>query len=188
MDILSKYEAIVIGTSAGGLYALKAILEKLPADFPLPVITVQHRAKNERDLLEEILQNSCYLRIKQADEKERIEPGTVYFAPADYHLLIEKDRTFSLSVEEHNNYSRPSIDILFETAAEAYREKLIGIILTGANHDGANGIKKISEYEGLTIAQNPATAQYPVMPQAAVNTKKIKYILELDTIAGFLLN
>ncbi len=187
MDIGSKYDAIVIGTSAGGLYALKAIFERLPAAYPLPIIIVQHRAKNERTLLEEVLQNTSQLVIKQADEKERIEPGKVYFAPANYHLLIEKDRTFSLSVEELYNYSRPSIDVLFETAAEVYCERLIGIILTGANRDGANGIKRIAGYGGLTIAQDPATAQFPTMPQAAVNTKNVRHILNIDAIAGFML-
>ncbi|MEI9955467.1 MAG: chemotaxis protein CheB [Ferruginibacter sp.] len=134
-----KYGAIVIGTSAGGLYALSFILKRLPASYPVPIIVVQHRAKDQKDLLEEVLQTKCRITIKQADEKEKIESGFVYIAPADYHLLVEADKTFSLSSDELVHYSRPSIDVLFETAAITYTDSLVGIILTGANNDGARG-------------------------------------------------
>src|SRR5437879_1036735 len=115
-----KYEAVVIGVSAGGLHALSVMLIGLPSDFPLPVIIIQHRSKDEKTLLEEVLQAKCSIRIKQADEKEKITGATVYMAPADYHLLIEKDHSFSLSCDAHLHFSRPSIDILFETASEVY--------------------------------------------------------------------
>jgi two-component system chemotaxis response regulator CheB len=144
-----NYDAVVIGVSAGGLFALSGILEELPVDFPVPVIVIQHRSKDEGALLEEVLQSKCRIRIKQADEKEKIERGVVYFAPSDYHLLIEKNRSFSLSCEAPVNFSRPSIDVLFETAAGAYEDKLIGIILTGANKDGAAGIQAIKKRGGL---------------------------------------
>lgn len=183
-----RYEAVVIGTSAGGLYALSIILEALPADFPLPMIVVQHRSKDERTLLEEVLTQKCEIRIKQADEKEKIENGIVYFAPPDYHLLIERNRTFSLSCDARVNFSRPSIDVLFETASRVYKDKLLAIILTGANHDGAAGIKMIKEKGGTTIAQNPVTAQYPFMPEAAISTGSIQHILELGEIKDILIN
>ena len=182
------YEAVVIGVSAGGLYALTHILGALPAGFPAPVIVVQHRSRDERFLLEEVLQTKCRVHIKQADEKEEIMPGIVYVAPADYHLLIEKDKTFSLSFDEPVNYSQPSIDILFETAAEVYKNKLLGIILTGANSDGAKGIKSIRKRGGITIAQQPDTADYPVMPKAAIKTGSIQHVMTLDQIRDFLLN
>jgi two-component system chemotaxis response regulator CheB len=182
------YEAVVMGVSAGGLYALTHILGALPPGFPAPVVVVQHRSRDERFLLEEVLQTKCRVPIKQADEKEAIQPGIVYIAPADYHLLIEKDKTFSLSFDEPVNYSRPSIDILFETAAEVYKNKLLGIILTGANADGAKGIRYIRKRGGTTVAQQPDTADYPVMPKAAIKTGGVQHIMTLDEIRDFLLN
>lgn len=182
------YEAVVIGTSAGGLYALSTILQALPANFPLPIIVVQHRSKDERNLLEDVLTQKCSITIKQVDEKEKIENGIVYFAPPDYHLLIERNRTFSLSCDARVNFSRPSIDVLFETASWVYEDKLLGIILTGANHDGAAGIKRIKKQGGTTIAQDPASAQYPMMPEAAINTGSIQHILKLGDIKDLLIN
>lgn len=188
MEPAKKYEAIVIGTSAGGLYALSSILGGLPAEYPLPIIVVQHRSKDKKDLLEDVLQHKCKIRIKQADEKEKIERGIVYIAPPDYHLLIETDLTFSLSSDDQVRYSRPSIDVLFESAALAYRDKLIGIILTGANNDGAAGISTIKKYNGLTISQNPKEATFPFMPTAAIETKAVTYIWTLSEIQNFLIN
>jgi two-component system, chemotaxis family, protein-glutamate methylesterase/glutaminase len=181
------YQAIVMGTSAGGLSALSAIFESLPVDYPIPIVVVQHRSTDERTLLEEILSHKCKISIKQADEKENIEPGKVYFAPAGYHLLIEKTKTFSLSSDRQVNYSRPSIDVLFETAAAVYKDKLLAIILTGANQDGAAGMRMIKEFGGVTIAQDPVTAQYPVMPKAAIDTGCIGQILGLNEIKNLLM-
>jgi two-component system chemotaxis response regulator CheB len=169
MKANNKYTAIVIGTSAGGLYALSALLEPLPANFPLPILIVQHRAKDQRHLLEDILKQKCRIIIKQADEKEKIEPGTVYIAPPDYHLLVERDLTVSLSSDPLVSYSRPSIDVLFESAAWVYKSLLIGILLTGANSDGSAGLLAIKKAGGLTIAQSPDEAQFPFMPQAAID-------------------
>lgn len=183
-----KYQAIVIGTSAGGLIALSSLLENLPVNYPIPIIIVQHRSKEPRDLLEEILQGKCKMKVKQADEKEKIESGFIYIAPPDYHLLIEKDFTFSLTADEAVLYSRPSIDVLFESAASVYKDKLIGIILTGANSDGANGLRRIAENNGLTIVQTPDDAQFSVMPLAAIATQKVNFILSLLKIQSFLLN
>ncbi len=182
-----KYEAVVIGTSAGGLAALTTILSALPADYPVPVIIVQHRARTEPTLLEEVLSYKSRIRIAQADEKQEIMPGTVYFAPGDYHLLIEQNRTFSLSFDPPVHYSRPSIDVLFESAAAAYQKKLLAIILTGANSDGSDGIRMIRRMGGTTVAQKPVSAAHQAMPQAAVNTGCIQHILELDEITKLLL-
>ncbi len=187
MDEKIKYKAIVIGTSAGGLLALSTLLEKIPSDYAIPIIIVQHRSKEPRDLLEEILQSKCNVKVKQVDEKEKIENGVVYIAPPDYHLLIENDFTFSLSVDEPVRFSRPSIDVLFESAATVYKDKLIGIILTGTNNDGALGIQSIARHNGLTIVQQPKEAKFPAMPLAAMRTKKIKHILTLAEIQTFLL-
>lgn len=181
------YEAVVIGVSAGGLAALTKLLGVLPASYPVPVVVVQHRSRDERFLLEEVLQVKCKIRIRQVDEKEAMKPGFVYLAPPDYHLLMEEDRSFSLSYEPPVNYSRPSIDVLFETAAQVIGTKLLGIILTGANADGAYGMKMIRKYGGMTIAQDPATADYPDMPEAAIRTGSIQKIMELDAIGDFLL-
>jgi two-component system chemotaxis response regulator CheB len=175
-----KIKAIVIGTSAGGLSALSTLFEKLPPDYHLPIIVVQHRAKDQKNLLEEVLQPKCKIKIKQADEKEKIKKGIVYIAPPDYHLLIENDLTFSLSCDELVSYSRPSIDVLFESAAIAYRETLIGIILTGASNDGASGLQTIKKYGGLTVAQSPAEAQFPHMPSAAIDKGGAMLIMTLN--------
>lgn len=188
MESKNKYDAIVVGASAGGLYAMISILQPLPANYPIPIIVVQHRAKDEQSLLEEVLQQKCHIRIKQADEKEKIQPGFVYFAPPNYHLLVESNGTFSLSYDVPVNHSRPSIDVLFETAADVFKQGLLGIVLTGANKDGAQGMKKIRALGGTTIAQQPATADYPEMPQSAINTGAIQHILTPEAIGSFLLD
>jgi two-component system, chemotaxis family, protein-glutamate methylesterase/glutaminase len=180
------YKAIVIGTSAGGLFALSTLLSALPTAFPLPVLVVQHRSRDQRDLLEELLQTKCRVRIKQADEKEPVQGGTVYVAPPDYHLLVEADETLSLSCDDRVLYSRPSIDVLFESAALVYGDRLVAVILTGANEDGASGIRLVKKYSGLTIAQDPAEAQFPYMPKASIDTKKIDRVWRLAEIGDFL--
>jgi two-component system chemotaxis response regulator CheB len=183
-----RYEVVVMGVSAGGLQALSEILTGLPANFPTPVIVIQHRSKDEKTLLEDLLQSKCSIRVKQADEKEKITGSTVYVAPPDYHLLIEKNRSFSLSSDAHLHFSRPSIDVLFETAAEVYENKLVGIILTGSSKDGAAGIQAIRERGGLTIAQDPMSAEFPFMPRAAIDTGSVQHIFKLKELKDFLLD
>lgn len=185
-ETIKDYEAIVMGTSAGGLAALTAILETLPASYRLPILIVQHRARDSRDLFEDVLQYKCRIAIKQADEKEKITPGHVYVAPPDYHMLVEMDKTISLSSEAPVQFSRPSIDVLFESAAIVYRSKLIGIILTGSNNDGAEGIRTIAAMGGLTIAQHPHEAQFSYMTQAAIDTKRVSHVWTLANISRFL--
>lgn len=184
----NKYNAIVIGTSAGGLFALTDIMQSLPSGFPVPIIIVQHRSKDNNGLLEEVLQTKCKIKIEQANEKQKLKKGYVYTAPPDYHLMIETDETFSLSVDAKVLYSRPSIDVLFESASVVFREKLVGIILTGANADGAKGTEAVKNMGGLTIAQDPQEALFTVMPLAAIATYKVTHIWSLKDIRNFLLN
>lgn len=180
------YDAIVMGASAGGLAALTTILETLPMEYTLPILLVQHRAKDSGELFEEVLQRKCRLHIQQADEKVKVKAGSVFVAPPDYHVLVEMDHTLSLSLEPPINFSRPSIDVLFESAALAYGSKLIGIILTGSNNDGAAGISRIQSMGGLTIAQDPNEAQFSYMTQAAINTHHVDCVWSLSTIVEFL--
>lgn len=184
----SSYQAVVIGASAGGLGALSKILGDLPVDYPVPVIIVQHRSKDERNLLEEVLQSKCLIHIRQAEEKEQVLGGAVYFAPPGYHLLIEADRSFSLTCDEPVNYSRPSIDLLFESAADVYDKHLVGIILTGANGDGAGGLKMIRKMGGLTIVQDPGEADFNLMPQAALSAGAVHQVMTLAAIKDFLMH
>jgi len=181
-----EYSCIAIGVSAGGLYALSFLLEKLPAKYPVPLVVVQHRAKEQSELLEELLQRRCKIIVKQADEKEKIRSGIVYIAPPDYHLLIERDQTFTLSSDEHV-LGKPSIDVLFESAAKAFRKELVGIVLTRSNSDGSNGVAVIARSGGLAIAQKVEDAQYPFMPQAAINTGMIHHVWSLLEIQRFLM-
>ena len=181
------YRAIVIGGSLGGLEAVIAILSELPDSFPLPVIVVLHRVKNQKSELAEVIQSKCKIKVKEADEKEAILPGVVYISPANYHLLVEDEETFSLSNSELVNYSRPSIDVLFESAAEIYKENLTGILLTGANSDGSDGINLISQYGGLTIVQDPQNARCDIMPKSAILKTKVDYIVNLAEISSLLL-
>ena len=181
------YEAIVIGVSSGGLNAMKILFSLLPADFSMPIIVVQHVGARSENVWIQLLNNHCKVEIKEADEKEKIEKGKIYVAPPNYHLLIEKNKTFSLTVDERVNYARPSIDVLFETASEAYQKHLIGVVLTGANNDGSNGIKCIKERGGLTIVQQPDTAESSYMPASAIATSKPDYILPLEEIIKLLI-
>jgi two-component system chemotaxis response regulator CheB len=181
-----RYEAAVIGGSSGGLEALQEVLAPLPPDFGLPIMVVLHREPTSRELLAHLLNYHCRLAIKEADEKEPIKPGVVYIAPANYHLLVELDRTLSLSVDPRVCYARPSIDVLFETAADAYRSGLIGVLLTGANHDGTDGLQRIKARGGLTVAQDPARAHADVMPRLAIQAGVVDRVLSLEKIASLL--
>ncbi len=182
-----NYKAIVIGASAGGMESISAILKKLPIDFTVPIIIVQHLSPKSKGYMVSYLNKSSELQVKEADEKEKLISGFVYIAPANYHLLIEDDETFSLTVGEKINYSRPSIDLLFETASDVYQDNLIGIILTGANNDGSLGLKKIKERGGLTIVEDPDTAMVNIMPKAAMGATEIDYILGVDNIAKIIM-
>jgi len=182
-----NYKAIVIGTSYGGLEALKIILPKFCEGFPIPIIIVLHIGENNNDVFVNYLDSLCPLCIKEAESNEKIKAGFIYFAPPNYHLLIESDFTFSLTTDKKHNFSRPSIDILFDSAAWAYTKNLIGVVLTGANSDGANGLKMIKNFGGMTIIQSPYSALSPAMPNAALKIAKPEIRLKLEEIADKLI-
>src|ERR1017187_1180771 len=182
-----NYEAIVIGVSSGGMKAMNIMFSLLPKDFNTPIIIVQHIGARSDSQLIKLLNDKSNLCIIEADEKEKIVPGKVYLAPPNYHLMIEMDKTFSLTIDERVSFARPSIDVLFESAAEAYKNKLIGVILTGSNSDGANGLKRIQECGGLTIVQDPKTAESAYMPTSAIAAIKPDYILSLNDITELLI-
>ena len=183
---MMKYNAVVIGSSAGGLHALQMIFSSISVEFPLPIAIVQHTGRDS-SALAELIATITELYVIEAEDKESFRPGTIHVAPADYHLMIQNDRTLSLSMSEKEHYSRPSIDVLFESAADVFGSQLIGIILTGANKDGAEGLKRIKEKGGLTIVQDPQTAESKVMPQSAIEKADPQCILPLEEI-GPLLN
>jgi two-component system chemotaxis response regulator CheB len=179
------FELIVIGCSLGGMRALQAVLGALPAKFPVPLAVVQHRHKASNEGLPMFLRKSTRLKVVDVDDKLWIKPGTVYLAPADYHLLVERGM-FSLSVDDRVTHSRPSIDVLFESAADAYADKVVGVVLTGSNNDGARGVKRIKTRDGFVVAQDPKTAEAPEMPQAAIDAARVDRILPLERIGPFL--
>ncbi|HLL73099.1 MAG TPA: chemotaxis protein CheB [Pyrinomonadaceae bacterium] len=179
-----KFEIVVVGTSFGGLSALQVVLPALAKDFGMPVVLVQHRGKDSDNLCE-FLQRHSALPLSEPNDKEAIAPGRVYLAPRDYHLLIERDG-FALSTEAPVGYARPSVNVLFESAAEVYQEHVVGVILTGANTDGARGLAKIKAYGGLCVVEDPSGAESRGMPQAAIAATPVDAILPLAEIAPFL--
>jgi len=176
---------LVVGASMGGLHALQVLLSGLPETFPLTVAVVQHRHRTSDNSLGSLLQKSSKLPVSDAEDKEEILAGHVYLAPPDYHLMVNGNR-FALSVEDPVNYSRPSIDVLFETAADTYGERLIGVIMTGANRDGACGLRRVQERGGLALVQDPKDAEAPAMPEAAIQEANVDRILPLAKIAPFI--
>lgn len=184
---MRRYGAIVIGCSSGGLDALGRILSPLPPGFPLPVVVVMHMPQDGQNLLPEVLGQDCRIPVVEAADKDLIAPGRIYTAPPGYHLLIEGDETFSLSVDPKVNMSRPSADVLFETAADTYGERLVAIVLSGASRDGSKGIIAVSAAGGLCVAQQPETAVASEMPGSAIATGKINIVLSPDDMAEFLM-
>jgi two-component system chemotaxis response regulator CheB len=180
------FEAVVIGGSAGSMEVLISLLGNLPPDYPLPIIIAIHLHPSDQGDLARLMDSQTSIRVKEAREKYLIEPGNVYTAPADYHLLVEHDKTFALTIDDRVNSARPSIDVLFESAAFVYREHLTGILLSGANNDGAHGLAVIKQSGGLTIVQAPDTAQYPAMPQAAINIGCVDQLLQQTTLLDIL--
>lgn len=175
-------EIVVVGTSRGGLKASQVLLSGLEPNFPVPVIVVQHRGKDESSLCD-YLKRTSPLPVSEPEDKEVILPGHVYLAPRDYHLLIEGSG-FALSIDAPVAFARPSIDVLFESAVDQYKDRTIGVILTGANSDGANGLAAIKAHGGLTLVEDPATAAHREMPEAAIARTTPDWILPLNQIAG----
>lgn len=180
-------KALVIGTSFGGLEALKTIIPALPADFKLPILVVLHIGDNNNDSFVQYLNSISKLSIKEAEEKDEIKKGHVYFAPPNYHMMVENDETISFSADPKVHHSRPSIDVLFESAAWSYKKRLVGVILTGLNQDGAYGLKTIKDYGGTTLVENPENAVASIMPKAALKESDVDFVLELDEISNKLI-
>ncbi len=176
---------MVIGTSAGGLRALEKILGSLPARFSVPIVAVQHRAR-ESEAFASIMQSLCMLPVHEAEDKEPIVAPGIYLAPPDYHLMLEPGH-LTLSTDEPVSFSRPSIDVLFESAADAYGAGVLAVLLTGANNDGSRGLGRIREAGGFALVQDPKTAESPKMPNAAINAGAVDLVLPLADIAAELL-
>ena len=180
------YKAVVIGGSAGGVEALNVILSALPEDFALPVLAVQHLHPSDYGSFALHMASATRLSVVEPSDKALIDRGHVYTAPANYHMLVERDETIGLSVDERVNWSRPSIDVLFESAALVWGESLIAVILSGANADGAKGICAVKKAGGFTIAQDPASAATRVMPLAAIDTGAVDEVLRAEEIGRLL--
>jgi two-component system, chemotaxis family, protein-glutamate methylesterase/glutaminase len=181
----SRSEIVIIGSSWGGLDALGRVLAALPGHFAFPVVLVQHRGEEARDLLAELLDRRGPLTVREAEDKQRLQPGCVLVAPRGYHLLVERGHV-ELSTEAAVHHSRPSIDVTLESAAASYRDGVVGIVLTGDNHDGAAGLAAVRRAGGLAVVQDPASAERPAMPQAAIEAARPQVVASLEEIAGLL--
>lgn len=182
------YKAIVIGGSAGSFQVITKILNSLPKNFPLPVLLCLHRLKHVRSGFVEALSIKSKIPIVEPYDKETIKSGKAYLAPSNYHMYVELNKRIALSTEAPVNHSRPSIDLTFETAAQAYRDKIIGIILSGANRDGANGLRKLKQLGGLAIVQDPNECQVKTMTEASLKLTPVDHIFTTQQIVNFLLN
>jgi len=180
------YELIAVGASWGGMRAIASVLDALPTDFEIPVVVAQHRAaRAENEMLEQVLARGCKLEVVAATDKEPLAAGRVYVAPPNYHLIVEPGH-LALSTDAPVEFARPSIDVLFESAAYAYGARAVGVLLTGSGEDGAAGLARIAAAGGFTIAEDPATAERGQMPAAAVARGAARRVLELERIGPFL--
>jgi two-component system, chemotaxis family, protein-glutamate methylesterase/glutaminase len=182
----ARIEGVVIGASAGGVQALSELLPCLPSQAALAVFVVLHLPRDRPSLLVDVFSRKCAISVIEAQDKEPVTPGTVYFAPPNYHLLIDAGPQLSLSADDLVNHSRPSIDVLFESAADVFRERLLGIILTGANEDGAAGLAAVHDAGGITVVQEPQSAQSSAMVLSALARRTPDLVLSLAEIAGLL--
>jgi two-component system chemotaxis response regulator CheB len=180
------YSIVALGTSWGGLSAMMKLLGGLPEEFPIPIVVVQHRSKDSDRLLVQLLQDATHLNVCEVEDKDVLCAGTVHVAPANYHILIESGH-LSLTIEEPVRFSRPSIDVMFASAADTYRSETIGVVLTGANDDGARGLAHIVKRGGRALVQDPKTAEIPIMPDAAIEAVPTAEVLALEDIAPRLL-
>lgn len=185
-QINENVQMAVIGGSWGSLKILLLILEKLRADFNFAILIVFHRNSDYKSQLAELIFSKSQKKIIEIEEKETIKPGCIYLAPAGYHVLIEKDKTFSLDYSEKINFSRPSIDVAFTSAAIVYQKNLLCILLSGANSDGAEGMNFAEKYGAINIVQNPQECEMPYMPLQAIQKNKIDLILKATEIADYL--
>lgn len=184
-DAESVYQLIVIGTSWGGLAALRAIVSSLPAEYPIPAVIVQHRHRDSDTMLARFLQSHTGLCVCEVEDKQPVEAGRIFIAPANYHLYVERG-FFSLSIDAPVRYSRPSIDVAMMSAADAYGHRAVGIVLTGANADGSAGLRRMADAGALAVVQDPATAEMPVMPRAALDAVPTARVFAVGRIGDFL--
>lgn len=184
--LINNCKALVIGGSAGSLDVLLELFPSLSENMSFPIILVTHRKSGNDALLTDLLTSRTRLKVNEAEEKDRLLAGNVYIAPADYHLLIEENETISLDYSEKVNYSRPSIDVTFQSAAEVYKDGLVCILLSGSNADGVEGLKTVKKLGGLVVVQNPKTAIIPYMPQQAVNEVRSAVVLDAGDMAAFI--
>ena len=176
------YSVVAVGTSWGGLSAMRTLLGGLPEDFPIPIVIVQHRGKDSDQMLSRLLQEATALSVCEIEDKDVLEPGRVHVAPADYHVMLEPGFA-SLTIEEPVRFSRPSIDVMFDSAAATYGEHAVGVVLTGANEDGASGLAHIVGRGGRALIQDPKTAEVAIMPQAAIRAVPSAEVLPLARLA-----
>lgn len=181
-----RYQLLAIGGSAGSLRAIIKFLPDVRRDIHFAILLIVHRRSGPDNLLIDLLSVKTQITVKEADEKEPIRPGVIYVAPSDYHLLIEKDRTISLDNSEKVNFSRPSIDVTFESAADVYGKGLVCMLLSGANADGAAGMKTAKEHGALIVVQNPDDAEMAVMPNSALHSGIVDHVLDKEDIADFI--
>ena len=179
---LVRPEIIVVGASAGGLHAFEAVLGGLPRGFPVPIVAVQHRARDSGDGYADLISRTTQLPVREVEDDDALRAPGVYLAPPDYHVLIEPGRIV-LSIDDPVSYSRPSIDVLFESAADVYGARVIGVLLTGANADGAKGLARIKQAGGYVIVQDPRSAESPEMPAAGIAAAPVDQVLPLEDIA-----
>ena len=181
-------DAVAIGASAGGVELLSVLLAALPADCRASFFIVVHIPRERPSLLPEVFGAKCALPVREAEDKEPVQPGTVYFAPPDYHLLVDRGPAFALSSDEPVHFSRPSIDVLFDSAADIYGERLLGLILTGANQDGAEGLAAVGRAGGRTVVQEPGGAAVPFLPEAALQQGPVDFVLSLTQLQELFAN
>ena len=172
-------DAVAIGASAGGVEVLSVLLSALPASCRASFFIVMHIPRERPSLLADLFNAKCALAVREAEDKEPVQPGTVYFAPPDYHLLLDRGPALALSSDEPVHFSRPSIDVLFDSAADIYGERLLGLILTGANQDGAEGLAAVGRAGGRTVVQEPGGAAVPFLPEAALQVGPVDFVLSL---------
>jgi two-component system, chemotaxis family, protein-glutamate methylesterase/glutaminase len=182
----NHYKAIVIGGSAGSFPVITKLLTDLRQDFHLPIILCLHRLKHIREGFDDVLNMKSKIKVIEPEDKTKLRAGYIYLAPANYHILIDNFHNISLNIDEPVKFSRPSIDVLFETAANVFKDKLVGIILSGANSDGGHGIRMVKYHGGLTIVQDPNEASIKAMPLAAIENCKVDYIYKVEEISHFL--
>jgi two-component system, chemotaxis family, protein-glutamate methylesterase/glutaminase len=188
VESLPEFEVVALATSAGGLKALIQVLSELPADFSATIVIVQHLDRRHRSWVADILSRRTVLRVKQAEQGDRLVPGTVYTAPPDYHLLVNSNGTLTLNQSALVNYVRPSADLLFDSVADSCGARAIAVVLTGAGSDGSTGIKAIKRKGGIVIVQDEATAEFSGMPSAAIRTGVVDFVLPLAEIAPALIS